>query len=47
MLYLIEWDAHRNAHCLGLIAPGYDAAIVVGEYDDSLSIQIRTEDPFA
>ena len=45
--YLEEGIAHLDAECLGLVAPGHRAAVVVAEHNDRLPVQLRTEDPFA
>ena len=47
MLHLEIRRSHRDAHGLALIASGHDATVIVGQHDNRLSIQVRTEDPFA
>ena len=45
--YLEERVAHLDAECLGLVAPGHRAAVVVAKHDDRPPVQFRTEDPLA
>ena len=47
MLHLEIRRSHRDAHSLAFIAAGHDAAVIVGQHDNRLPVQIRTEDPFA
>lgn len=34
-----------HSQCLGLVAPGHHAAVVVGQYDHGFSLQVWTENP--
>ena len=45
--YLEQRIAHLDAERLGLVGPGYRAAVVVAEHDDRPPVQLRTEDPLA
>ena len=38
--------AHRNPKRLGLIGSGNDTTIIVGEYDNRLTIQVRPKQSF-
>jgi hypothetical protein len=47
LLLLMQRGSHRYPQGLGLLAPGDDAAIVVGEHHDRLPQQCGIEDPLA
>ena len=47
MLDLEELRSHLYAHGVAFIASRHYAAVVVGQHDDRLPLQIRTEDAFA
>jgi hypothetical protein len=47
MLDLEIWISHLDAQCLGFIATCNSAAIIVGQYNDRLTLKVRSEDPFA
>lgn len=47
VFYFKEWGAHGDAEGFGFVGAGDDAAIVIGEDDDGMVLQVRVEEPFA